>query len=129
MGRGNEINVVRLSLLHLQHNFNQSPVPYIRVPFIRIPLADLIVLAKHTAQTAVRKKDRPRPSGPGDDRLFSMMKAISGDFNIRAGPAESTLPGQAVYSTTVAAEPAGDKKLVLHKNSLANRLVTINAVG
>jgi hypothetical protein len=59
-------------------------------------LADLVILAKDTAQIATGKKDGPRPPLPGDGRLLAMMETDVGHQGLGADAAEPNLAGQPV---------------------------------
>jgi hypothetical protein len=62
-------------------------------------LADLVILAKHTAQIASGEKNGPRPVGPGDGRFFAKVQAGMGYPDTGTDPAKAGLALQPVHPT------------------------------
>ena len=88
MGRGNEIDIVAAQLvLKVEHPFRQS----VAVHFLRLllfpVLAYLVVLTINAAHIAVAEENRPRPPGPGNSRLLTVMGADRRDYGETSGMA------------------------------------------
>jgi len=55
-------------------------------------LADLVILAEHTAEIAPGKKDGPGTSCPGNRGFFSEMEPCMGNPDSRTDPAKTGFP-------------------------------------
>ena len=88
MGRGNEVYIVAAqSILKVEHPFRQGvAVHFLRFLFFPV-LAYLVVLTINASHIAVAEEDRPRPSGPGNSRLLTVMGADRRDYGEMPGMA------------------------------------------
>jgi hypothetical protein len=60
-------------------------------------LADLVILAKHTAQVASGEKDGPGASRSRNGGFFSKMQTGVGNLNTGTDPAKASLPREPVH--------------------------------
>jgi len=60
-------------------------------------LADLVILAIHTAQIASAEKNGPGTFGPGNRGLFTKMQTCMGNPDPRSDPAKTGFPFPSVH--------------------------------
>ena len=84
MSRGNQIDIVCPFALQFEHPGRKV----VHAHFAAHPkLADRIVLAKDTLQSATGKKYRPGAARSGDRGFFPVMQIYRGDFGKIPNPA------------------------------------------
>ena len=96
MRRRNKIDVMSALVLKAQHLASK----FIRgqSPGVSKILADLVILAVHTAQVASGKKDGSRTSYPGDRRFLPKMETDMGNLHPGRDFAKTDLSIQPVHS-------------------------------
>jgi hypothetical protein len=81
MGWRNEVDIVAAqSVLKVEHLFSQGAAVHL-IGFLLFPvLAYLVVLTINASHIAIAQENRPRPSGPGNSRLLTVMSADRRDY-------------------------------------------------
>ena len=81
MRRRNEIDIVAAQfILKVEHLFSQGVAVYF-IGFLLSPvLAYLVVLTIDASHIAIAKENRPRPPGPGNSWLLTVMGADRRDY-------------------------------------------------
>ncbi|OPZ70763.1 MAG: hypothetical protein BWY80_01447 [Firmicutes bacterium ADurb.Bin456] len=82
MGWGNQVNIVASRLLQGEHHGGQFLIPYL---IALTPVSDQVILAEHTEQIAIRKKDGPRTPVTRDGRFLTKMGSMIGNHRLPTG--------------------------------------------
>src|SRR5690554_1619392 len=101
MGRCHQIDVVASLFLQMEHHPSQLFIGYLPAP---PSMGDSPVLAKDTAEVAVREKDGPRTASAHQRRLLAEMGVITGNHPLGRPTANSLFTLQAVYPTPMGTE-------------------------